>query len=300
MKRLTILGLVAIGLFAFALSAGAHQPPDELLVAVQFPAGNEPIIDGNTDDWAVVPLDQYGIFTESLFSIHGFAGEVGRGELDVSSLQISHLVGWSDATNNNYVLTTVFDDLHTIRRQDLGRFFWDDSFEHEFNWLHEAQEDLNANDLRTNFSYKFALPPLEDTFEWIWSRDISWPTSGSKWLEVGYDFEGDEYGEGTYFYELRVFAIDRVPTGGEAQPEQVEEHDLTENEVIHISLTVNEVDGGDGNETPRTGMWSTNPIQCCFAGNDFLLAPMDSSIVWPKPMTSVEVDSWGRIKDQFN
>ena len=298
MKR-PLISLLVISLFAFVQVAGAHEPPGELLVAVQFPEGLQPSIDGLTDDWAMVPLEQYGTFSENLFSIHGFAGDVGRGELDASSLQISHLVGWNEATNNIYTLTTVFDDMHTVRRVDLGKFFWDDSFEIELNPLHQAQEDLNLNDMRTNFSHKFALPPLEGTFEWIWSRDIEWPTSGSKWLEVGHSFDGEEFGESTYYYELRLFPIDQVPLGPEATEAQVEEHNLAENEMIHITLTVNEVDGGDGNETPRTGMWSTNPIQCCFAGNDLLLAPIDPSIEWPDAPTAVEATSWGRIKAQF-
>ena len=68
-----------------------------LLVAVNFPDANVPVIDGNDGEWAPVPLDQYGIFSESLFSIHGFAGEnVDRGGLDASSMQIRHIMGWND------------------------------------------------------------------------------------------------------------------------------------------------------------------------------------------------------------
>ena len=68
------------------------------------------------------PSTQYGIFSESLFSIHGFAGEnVDRGGLDASSMQIRHIVGWNDATNNVYITSRVFDNIHVTQRQDPGK-----------------------------------------------------------------------------------------------------------------------------------------------------------------------------------
>ena len=299
MKKFLTTALASLGL---VVAAQAHEPPGELLVAVNFPDANVPVIDGNPGEWAPVPLEQYGIFSESLFSIHGFAGEgVGRGELDASSLQVRHIIGWNDATNNIYFTTRVFDDRHVTQRQDPGKFFWDDSVEYEVNAQHQALDDHNPGDDATNFSYKFAFPVFQETFEWYRpNRNLSWLTSGSQWVEIAHSFTGDEFGESTYDYEIRILPISRMPRSEEATEDQVEIHDLTEGEVIHVSTLVNEVDGGEGEGDNRIGQWSTQPIQCCSALNDLLLAPAEPSIDWGTAEdTAVEDNSWGRIKAQF-
>lgn len=297
MKKILTIALASLGL---VVAAEAHEPPGELLVAVNFPDANVPVIDGDPSEWAPVPLEQYGILSESLFSIHGFAGEnVDRGGLDASSMQIRHIVGWNDATNNVYITSRVFDDIHVTQRQDPGKFFWDDSVEYELNAAHQARDDLNPGDDATSFSYKFAFPVYQETFEWYRPiLNLPWMTSGSQYIEIAHSFTGDEFGESTYDYELRILPIERMPRSDEATEDQVEIHDLSESELIHITLTVNDVDGGDGDGDNRIGMWSTNPISCCHAGQDLLLTPIDASIDWGTG-TSVEANSWGRIKAQF-
>jgi len=297
MKKILTTAFASLGL---VVAAQAHEPPGELLVAVNFPDANVPVIDGDPSEWAPVPLEQYGIFSESLFSIHGFAGEnVDRGGLDASSMQIRHIVGWNDETNNVYITSRVFDNIHVTQRQDPGKFFWDDSVEYELNAAHQARDDLNPGDDATSFSYKFAFPVYQETFEWYRPiLNLPWMTSGSQYIEIAHSFTGDEFGESTYDYELRILPIHRMPRSDEATEDQVEVHDLSEGEIIHITLTVNDVDGGDGDGDNRIGMWSTNPISCCHAGQDLLLTPADANIDWGTG-TSVEANSWGRIKAQF-
>lgn len=297
MKKILTTAFASLGL---VVAAQAHEPPGELLVAVNFPDANVPVIDGDPSEWAPVPLEQYGIFSESLFSIHGFAGEnVDRGGLDASSMQIRHIVGWNDDTNNVYITSRVFDNIHVTQRQDPGKFFWDDSVEYELNAAHQARDDLNPGDDATSFSYKFAFPVYQETFEWYRPiLNLPWMTSGSDYIEIAHSFTGDEFGESTYDYELRIRPIHRMPRSDEATEDQVEVHDLSEGEIIHITLTVNDVDGGDGDGDNRIGMWSTNPISCCHAGQDLLLTPADDNIDWGTG-TSVEANSWGRIKAQF-
>ena len=89
--------------------------------------------------------------------------------------------------------------------------------------------------------------------------NLPWMTSGSQWIEIASTFEGEEFGESTYTYELRILPIERMPRSDEATEDQVEIHDLTEGGVIHVTATVNDVDGGAGDGDNRIGMWSTNP-----------------------------------------
>jgi hypothetical protein len=297
MKKL-LTALLAISICGVAI---AHEPPGETLFAVQFPDSNVPTIDGNDADWGAITLDVYGIFSEDLFSIHGFAGEnVGRGELDASSMQIRHLIGWNESANQLYITSRVFDNLHTVTRQDPGKFYWDDAVEYEVSPTHQALDTQNSGEEATGFSYKFAFPELENTFEWFRpNRNLPWMTSGSRWVEVAYGFSGEQFGESTYTYEMRILPIDTMPLSEEATEDQVNIHDLTEGAVIHMTLTVGDVDGGAGDADNRNGMWSTNPIQCCWAGQDVLLTPNDPGIDWGATPTAVKDNTWGQIKAQF-
>ena len=299
MKKL-LIALTAISLCGFFSVAVAHEPPGETLFAVQFPDGNVPMIDGDDSDWAAVTLDVYGIFSKDLFSIHGFAGDnVDRGGLDASSMQIRHLIGWNDSANNLYITSRVFDNLHTVNRQDPGKFFWDDAVEYEVSPTNQAVDTQNSGEEATGFSYKFAFPPREDTFEWYRpNANLPWMTSGSQWIEIAYGFTGEEYGESTYIYETRIVPIDRMPKSNDAAEGQVEIHDLTEGGIIHMTLTVGDVDESAGDADHRVGMWSTNPIQCCWAGQDVLLTPNDPGIDWGGA-TAVKNSTWGQIKAQF-
>ena len=43
-----LLSLMGIGFLVFAVAAGAHEPPGEITLAVNFPPGNEPVADGRS------------------------------------------------------------------------------------------------------------------------------------------------------------------------------------------------------------------------------------------------------------
>ncbi len=310
MKRMFTLGLTVIGVFAMTLSAVAHEPPGEFFLAVQFPDSNVPSIDGDDSDWAAVPLDVYAIQSDKLFSVHGFAGDdVPRGGMDPNSMNIRHLLGWNDASNELYVTTRVFDNKHTISRQDLGFYWWDDSIEIEFNPRHDYLP--MPEDERTHHKYSFAFPPLDGNSGPHLQTAATSSNSGevmgdlangSEWYECQYSFEGEEYGEGTYTYEFRTIAIDSYPrpqdTGANITPDQVITHDLTAGEIIGFSIFVSDVDESAGDADNRVGMWATTPTSCCHSSQDLLISPADPDIDWGAA-TAVEEQSWGRIKAQY-
>jgi len=292
-KTINVLMVLLVGAFA----AQAHD--NGLMVAVQFPDGNQPTIDGSDADWSMVPVDIYGLQNDRLNSLSGFAEAAGIEELDASSLNIRHLAGWNETDNHIYVTSRVFDDLHVVIRQDPGKFFWDDSWEVDIDSQHLARDQHNSGEEANSFSYKFAFPEVEGTFEWLRpNRNLTWLTSGSRWFTVGYSFEGEEFGESTYIYEVSILPIERMPKNNEATEDQVEVHDLSEGETVHIGIIVNEVDGGEGEADNRIGQWGTQTQGCCSADMDLLIAPLDPAIEWGVP-SAVESSSWGLIKSQF-
>ena len=286
--------------------AQAHDPPDLLLLAVQFPDTNVPVIDGFDDDWSAIPVDQYGIFAETTYPV-GAATSEGRalefasqGEIDPSDMNFRHLLGWSDSQNMFYITTSVYDDLHVTNRQDPGRFFWDDSYEMGLNADHTAIDDQNQGDVVNGFYYKYALPPKDGAFEFFRPNvNLPWLVNGTRYVEIAWSFTGEEFGESTYIYELRILPIAQMPLSDEATEDQVVVWDLVEGQIIHWGNMVTDVDVLTGDADYREGQWSTSPGGA--AGrpvSDVFLSPIDPGIEWPEA-TAVEAESWGRIKAQY-
>lgn len=305
--RFCALRLIAsAGIILLPFAAQAHDPPDVILNAAQFPDGNSPIMDGDPSDWAPIP-DGYAVFGPQLYPVGSSSGEgrhsefFSQGDIDASDMQIKFLAGWNESSNNFFWYSEVFDDIHITRRQDASKFFWDDSVEYQFNYNHEAAEDQNQGDMVTSVDYNYAMPPVDGAWEFYRPlRNLPWLVSGSKWIEVGWGFDGEEFGTSTYYYEFKITPIASMPLSEDALESQVVEGDLEEGMIVHWGSMVNDVDETDGSYENRETQWS----MAASGGNasdvtDVLLAPMDPSIEWGEPSTSVEARSWGRIKSQF-
>lgn len=297
MKRL-IMSLILAG----AVAASAHNPPGELFFAAQFPDNIVPRMDGNLSDWDIVPIDPYTIRNDRLYSPVAEIQPVGRGEIDASDINIRHLMGWNDNLNKLYFMTEVFDNIHNIDRENPSAFWQDDAWEVEVNPDHSSTEEHNVEgESANNISYKWAVPPVEGAYQFYRpNRGIAWFIDGSSWVDFGWGFEGDQFGESTYFYELAITPIQSMPTGDDVTEDQVVVHDLEEEEIIHLSMTV-----GDFDE-PCTecvlesyhGFWTTSPESCCTGTNDVVLAPVEPSIA-DFAATAIEEVTWGQIKAGF-
>jgi hypothetical protein len=296
--------LFSAGIILASSAIFAHEPVDEVYNVVKFPAGLAPTIDANCSDWDAVPGDQYWIFTDSLFPLgdrHPTEG-MGRGENDASSFQTTYRVGWSEDTNNLYYCNSVFDDIHTIDRP--GDFDWyeDDSNEYFFNIRHISQDEvsaLSAENFGTYLGFNYAVPQSQAGPLWM----IIGICVGCEWIEkdtelhtLEWSFEGEEFGESTYTYEHRVAPFDGRPLDVDGSPEVLEYVTLTDGQTVHISFNTNDDDGD--REDGRGGLWSTG--HCCAPYTDFFLEPHNPGINWPDAPTSVESQSWGRIKAQYN
>ena len=288
MRKVTILLTVVGFVLGFVGISAAHQPPGETFFAVQFPDDAVPTIDGDLTDWEIVPTSPYTILTDKLYDSFQLKG-LGRGGFDATNINIRHRVGWNENANMLYFAIEVFDNIHNTDRADASKFFHDDAIEIEVNPLMDTVEGL-----ATNLSYKFAVPPFKDTF--IFLRPLepigyTWMAPGSRWLDFGWSFTGDQFGESTYYYEVAIRPVETMPTDEAASEDGVVEFDLEEGETIHITTNVVDVDEGDD----RDVYWSmAGEPSCCQAVNDFVLMEMD-----PKIETAVETNTWARIKSQF-
>jgi cellulose/xylan binding protein with CBM9 domain len=289
-KSLILLPLLILCL---ATMAWGHYPPGEFLFAVQFPDENLPTVDGNIAEWSVIPQIPYEVGNDMMSD--AVYSKV-RGEIDVSDLSVRQIVGWNDNNNRLYIMAEVFDNVHNADREDPAQFWADDAWEIYINPTHEDGGDDAGLDYTIKQSFNFAMPPIGGN----WGQnlpDFEWrvdPFNNDTW-QLDFSFEGEEFGESTYYYELWIQPLDFIPEDGDR--EAAEETDLEEGQIIAMSWTF-----GDFDEPGTTyqGFWSTSPNGCCRADNDMVMSEMDDSIDWGAAPTAVESNTWGRIKAQFS
>ena len=298
MKKPTVIALCFMLVVGLAAVTDAHNPPGELFFAVQFPDAIVPTMDGDLSDWDIVPANPYTVLNDRLYSPVAEIQPVGRGEIDVSDINIRHLVGWNESANKIYFMSEVFDNIHNNDRDEPARFNHDDAWEVEVNPDHTPTEEHNPDGLATNFSYKWAVPPVDGQYQFYRpNASLAWFLDGTKWVNFGWAFDGEQFGESTYYYELAITPIEVMPRGDDVTEDQIVEFDLVENEIIHISVTVGDIDEGGVWEglASYQGFWTMSPESCCTATNDWVLAEVDPAMASAAP-TAVEDISWGQIK----
>ena len=292
MKKSMTLGLIVVLVLGFAGLAGAHSPPGELFLMAQRPDEAVPTIDGDLSDWNIVPESPYVLRADKMFDPAQFQ-EAGRGELDLSDFNPMHVLGWNDSFNKIYFANQIFDNIHNGDREDPARHWNDDNWEVEVNPTHLAAEEQNiAEEPVTRIAYKWVVPPVEGVYQSIEPvGDLAWLSDGTDYVSYGWGFDGDMFGESTYYYEMAITPIASLSREN-ATPENTEFLDLEEDEIIHISIFNGDIDVADDYQ----GFWGTTPESSNIALNDFVAAPMDDALLEALESTAVEGMSWGQIK----
>jgi len=221
MKNLTKLGLATVLVLGVAGMAGAHSPAGELYFAAQFPDSIVPTMDGDLSDWDIVPIDPYTILNDRLYSPVADIQPVGRGEIDVSDINIRHLLGWNENYNKLYFMSEVYDNVHNADRENPSAFWQDDAWEVEVNVDHTPTEEHNmSGEPVNNFSYKWAVPPVEGSYQYYRPQaSLTWLLDGTEWVDFGWDFTGEKFGESTYYYELAITPILSMPNDDASEQE---------------------------------------------------------------------------------
>lgn len=210
----------------------------------QFPRDRMPRIDGNTGDWDIVPPDYTygsGLINDT---------EDGNGPADPKDLDIRVTVGWVKGLNRLYFLYEAYDDFW-----DFGRFnpkgYSNDIFEIAVDgdlsggsFIHNEQiEDRIVN--QTTFSgvhaqnYHIYTPPVNGDWCLVWGCQPwikDFPHSNQAY---SYDFKHGE--EGRLVLEFWITPYDYAPYEG---PEHAVVSKLTENNIIGLSWSILDFDGG--------------------------------------------------------
>lgn len=306
MKKFAALAIVCV----LVSAAAAHVPEGVQYTAFQWPAGKEPILDGNLGEWGIVPADY-----ELTFAMHKeFNGESPQ---QFGDLNFKVIVGWAPGNNRLYFMMERFDDYYD-RDGKGGTAGGDDSWEMHLDGDHagdimvfsatevEDDEERTLNRGRYAQGYHTRFPPLGDTggesWSWFWHSQAQWHDE-RPYSDFGFRLDGQiGGGEATAYIEVMRAAFDDLIF---SDPEGSVIHQFEEGQVTGLGWAVFDSDvpgddGGVGQDAEHSGQWSFSGApdvwRTTASASDFLCAPADPRVDFA---TAVEADSWGRIKSAF-
>lgn len=279
-SRFTLASLAVMA----ALLSNAAERRDVTFKVFQFPSNMIPRVDGNADDWNMVP-EEYAIGTDQLMDT-----EKGHGtNHDPKNLDVKVKVGWVKGLNRLYFLYEAYDNYWDFSRTDLHN----DIFEvvvdgdmsggplidihHRDVWTAEAVGAMSSLDPRTTRAeahwathgvhaqnYHIFTPPGDKDWALAWgcaqyTKELPWANAAYK-----YDFRPGQSGRLTLEFWITPFDY-----AGCEGPSRAVESQLWEDKLIGLSWCV--IDYDDVNARDRVGFWNLSHKQTFF-GNASQLA----------------------------
>lgn len=265
----SILLLLALG--ASLVNASALERTNVVFKVFQFPADKIPRIDGQTNDWDIVPED-YAIGIDQLVD------DTGKHPApDPKTLSVSVKVGWVKGLNRLYFLYQAYDD------------YWDFSLPGLHNDTFElvVDGDLSGGPLIEKFHPAKDLlgPDAFFSFQGVHAQNyhIFTPAEGKDWCMVwgaaqwikelpyanaaySYDFKPGQPGRLTLEFWITPFDY-----AGYEGPQRAVESILTENKIIGMSWAVidyDDVNSGDQNN----GFWNLSRKHTMYGNASELVA----------------------------
>jgi PKD domain len=259
-------------LLVTALPVAALDRTNEVFKIFQFPPDKIPTIDGNTNDWNIVP-ESYVIGSDQLVDDDG-----KHQWIDASSPKIRVKAGWVKGLNRLYFLYEADDD------------YWDFSLPGLHNDTFEVvvDGDLSGGPLIGQF-----MPATNYLSQWeayltlqgahAQNYHIFTPAEGKDWCMVWgpeqwvkelpyanaaqkYDFKPGQPGH--YVLEFWITPFDYAGAEG---PQRAVESVLKENKIIGLSFALIDYDdvnsGGDNN-----GFWNLSRHHTMYGQADYLCA----------------------------
>ena len=306
MKRIlaSAIGLVLV----MAVAGSAHLRMDRNWAAVQVPINVDGIrdveMDGDLGDWDNVPSAFWVTHDDLVETVTGT-----QGDPDPGNLAERIIFGWSPVTNYLYVMEEKFDDLFygTIDNNfDTLEVMLD--FDHSADPIFQNVQSEGLDPERwegaRSQNYRYQLNKGAPNEMWIWGG-APWagtePHSGVRW-----SYDGELVGgPTTLFMEMWFTPFDDLPTNSTGpDDDRIIFHTIKEGEIMGVGFSVQDDD--DGAEGRYNGYWTnsgdteiyfkaTAMVDYVFLGynEDWWVPGEDKG-------TSVEEDSWARIKRSFS
>jgi hypothetical protein len=290
--------VLSIALLAMS-PAIALERPEITFKIFQFPADMVPRIDGNPEDWDIVP-DSYAIGMDQLEDTEAPGGH--GADRDPKDLDVKVKVGWVKGLNRLYFLYQAYDNYWDFSRSDLHN----DIFEvvvdgdlsggplidiyHRDVWTPEAVGDLAKLDPRISHSdayyatqgahaqnYHIFTPALNKDWTMDWgcaqyTKELPYANHALK-----YNFKPGESG-----HLVLEFYITPFDYAGCEGPERAVESVLTEGKLIGLSWAVIDYDDVSSN---KRKFWNLSHKQTFFGNASnlvgFRLMPLEPQFQKP-------------------
>jgi hypothetical protein len=250
--------------------AAAIERPDGTFKIFQFPADKIPRVDGNADDWAIVPED-YVIGSDQLID------DTGRhAKPDPKTLDVRVRVGWVKGLNRLYFLYEAYDNYWDFSRPDLHN----DTFEVV------VDGDMSGGPLIEKFHPNKGIDPWDAHFsmhgvhaqnyhiftpaegkDWAmawgcnpWIKDLPWANA-----TYSYRFQPGEAGK--LVLEFWITPFDYAGCEG---PQRAVESILRENKLIGLCWAV--LDYDDVNAQGQDGFWNLSRKHTMYGNASELVA----------------------------
>lgn len=282
------------GIFT-CLTGFALEKPEITYKIFQFPEDKIPRIDGNTDDWAMVP-ESYVIGTDQL------RDDTRKNTADSKTLDVRVRVGWVKGLNRLYFLYEATDDYWDFSRSDLHNDTFElivdgdasggtllDKSETKFWTPAQVGESAAAADDRISptdahwaahgvqaQNYHIFTPALNKDWAmaWgspTWTKDFPWANAA-----YGYNFKPGEAGK-----LVLEFWITPFDYAGPEGPQRAVESVLTENKILGLGWAI--IDYDDVNAKGSHGFWNLSTKHTMFGQASelcaFKLMPVEPSLL---------------------
>ena len=274
--------LTVMSVFVAVSSASALGRSDTEFKIFQFPANMIPRIDGETDDWDIVP-DDYNVGNDELTD-----EKLPGRKLNRESLDVNVKVGWVKGLNRLYFLYETYDDYWSMyyRRGDIFELVVDGDVSGG-NVIHSSHYKGEENYMKyqgvLGQNYHIFTPPGEGrdwAFVWgcqPWINELPWSNHA-----YNYDFKEGEGGKLTL--EFWITPFDYAPYEG---PERAVVSKLEEGEIVGMTWVVIDYDANNdlSDIHDDNGFWSISHHREAHRNADvavaFRLMPMRSDLRKP-------------------
>jgi PKD domain len=265
--------------------APALEKPGVTYPVFQFPADKIPRIDGNTDDWAMVP-ESYVVGTDQLTDDSG-----KHPRPDPKTLNVRVRVGWVKGLNRLYFLYEATDDYWDFSLPGLHN----DTFEivvdgdasggplidkgHKEFWTDEevGQPAATPDDRISKDEAHWAIHGVQaqnyHIFTPALNKDWALAWGSPTWIKdfpfanaaYSYDFKPGQGGKLTLEFWITPFDY-----AGPEGPQRAVESVLRENKIIGLSWAI--IDYDDVNAATYAGFWNLSPKHMMYGNASQLCA----------------------------
>jgi hypothetical protein len=247
--------LLLLLLFIIGFTTLTNAQIDSTIKIFQFPANMIPRIDGNTDDWAMVP-NSYIVGNDQLKEDFGKIAK-----LDTNDLNVKVRVGWVKGLNRLYFLYEAYDNYWDFSRTDLHHDILELAVDGDFSGgafidrFHPNKSRMEPWDTYATFhgvqaqNYHIFTPA--EGQDWClawgcqpWIKDLPWANAA-----YSYNFKPGESGKLTLEFWITPFDY-----AGPEGPSRAVESVLRENKILGLGWAI--IDWDDVNAQEKKGFWN--------------------------------------------